>query len=663
MRGVLISLWFLVLMSAACTFTRAINDGKSAYDAKQYAIAVELLENEFLESDSNADKGHKAFLIGKSYQFMNDHRGALKWFQIAADKDYGSKAYLNLGFALKQNQQYPAAIKAFEEVNRLQGNRPEVTREINICRQASNWVKPNEELDIAVYDFGSNTDFSDYSPALYENDFVVFSSDREGGVGNEVYNWTGANFSDLYIVNKNGGAVQLFGSNFNTVHNEATIAFNQDQTEVFFTRCYAATEDLDDYCKILYSRFEDNFWTNPEALEFQEELRNYGHPALIENDSVLVFTVKMDDGSETYDLFYSFRSEEGWTLAEPMPTSINTDGNEKFPTSDGDTIYFSSDFLPGLGGLDIFKTYLRSNGSWAPPINLKAPFNSGTDDFGLVVDRTLKYSKDILQKGFFTSSRNYESNDDVYGYEIRRKEKPLEEEVEEVAEEKDFKVFLACRVVYNVYSIPDNPTSKLIDKVVLDGAKVNIDIGGKKLSFTTDKDGRFIEEVPVDIDMLLTASKSGYLNNVAKSSSKKITPDNDETSVTINVEIALDKLITDKEIVLENIYYDYAKWDIRSDAKPSLNKLAQILKNNPKLVIELSSHTDCRGNKSYNQNLSQKRAQSAVNYIISTGIPSRQMIPKGFGKELPAIACECDACTEDEHQTNRRTSFKILSYK
>lgn len=661
MRGVLISLFIVINIFSACTFTRAINDGRSAYEAKQYSVAVDLLEEEFLSSYSDTDKGLKAFMLGKSYSFMNDYRAAMKWYQVAADKDYGSKAYMNLGFALKQNQQYSAAIKAFEQVIRIEGNQPQVTREINICRQASNWLKPNEDIEINVFDFGSNTDFSDYSPVLFEDDYIVFSSDRDGGVSTDIYNWSGAYFSDLYIVDKKGGPIQLFGSNFNTEHNEATIAFNTDQTEVYFTRCYAATEDADDHCKILYSRFEENFWTNPEALEFQEEVRNYGHPTLIENDSVLVFTVKMNDGSESYDLFYSFRSEEGWTLAEPMPKSINTDGNEKFPTSDGDTIYFSSDYLPGLGGLDIFKTYLRSNGSWAPPINLKAPFNSGTDDFGLVIDRTENYAGDVLEKGFFSSTRNYESNDDIYGYEVRRKEKPLDEVVEKEEKQEDYKVYIACRVVYNIYDIPDNPTSKLVDKKTLEGAQVKMNINGEEQIFTTDKDGRFIEEVPFGKNFSLIASKSGYLNNVIAGNSNK-SPKPTETSVTINVEIPLDKLITDKEIVLENIYYDYAKWDIRSDAKPSLNKLSSILKNNPQLVIELSSHTDCRGNKAYNQNLSQKRAQSAVNYIISTGISGNQMIPRGFGKELPAVNCDCDNCSDEQHQTNRRTSFKILKY-
>ncbi len=652
----------LVFVGISCTFTKAIKNGTAAYDAKQYAVAVELLADEYESSESRSDQARMAFLMGKSYAFMNDFKASLKWYQRAAEKDYGSKAYLNLGFALKQNEDYKAAIKAFEEVIRLEGNRPEVTREINICRQASNWLKPNKHNETTVFDFGSNTDFSDYAPILYENNYIVFSSDREGGLSDEVYNWTGANFSDLYIVNKKGGPVQLFGSNFNTEHNEATIAFTKDQTEVYFTRCFADTEEADAHCKILYSQLENNFWTNPQPLAFQEELRNYGHPTLIENDSVLVFTVKMDDGSETYDLFYSFKDENGWTLAEPMPKSINTDGNEKFPTSDGDTIYFSSDYLPGLGGLDIFKTYLRSNGSWAPPINLKAPINSGTDDFGLVVDRTSTYVGDVLQKGYFTSSRNYQSNDDIYGFEVRRKEKVKEEIVEEVEKKPAYKVYLACRVVYNVYSIPDNPTSKLVDKKTLEGAQVELSFNNERLSFTTDQDGRFIEEVPSGVDIKLLASKSGYLNNVATTSSKNRAPAGIENAVTINVEIALDRLITDKEIVLENIYYDYAKWDIRTDAKPSLNKLSEILKNNPQLVIELSSHTDCRGNKAYNQNLSQKRAQSAVNYIISTGIPTAQMIPRGFGKEIPAVYCECNDCTEEEHQTNRRTSFKILKF-
>ena len=126
------------------------------------------------------------------------------------------------------------------------------------------------------------------------------------------------------------------------------------------------------------------------------------------------------------------------------------------------------------------------------------------------------------------------------------------------------------------------------------------------------------------------------------------------------VELVLDQIFKNKEIVLDNIYYDFDKSDIREDAKPTLNQLANTLKQNPSIKIQLSSHTDCRGNEGYNEELSQRRAQSAVDYLISLGINANRLIAKGYGESNPAVICNCSNCTEEEHQKNRRTTFKIL---
>ena len=139
-----------------------------------------------------------------------------------------------------------------------------------------------------------------------------------------------------------------------------------------------------------------------------------------------------------------------------------------------------------------------------------------------------------------------------------------------------------------------------------------------------------------------------------------IMPDADKSIMTINHTFVLDPIFRDKEIVLENIFYDYDQWYIREDAKPSLNQLATILKNNPQIRILLSSYTDCRGTEEYNLELSRKRAQAAVEYLASVGIPARRLESRGLGESSPVVLCECERCTEEEHQANRRTTFKII---
>ena len=156
------------------------------------------------------------------------------------------------------------------------------------------------------------------------------------------------------------------------------------------------------------------------------------------------------------------------------------------------------------------------------------------------------------------------------------------------------------------------------------------------------------------------ATHEGYLNNSEKFTSKGLGKDPANPIQKFEVEIVLDKIYKNKEITLENIYYNYDKWDIRTDAEPTLIKLAATLAENPAIKIQLSSHTDCRGKDDYNATLSQKRAESAVNFLISKGIPTERLVAKGYGESQPAVSCDCAKCTEDQHQANRRTTFKIL---
>jgi len=163
-----------------------------------------------------------------------------------------------------------------------------------------------------------------------------------------------------------------------------------------------------------------------------------------------------------------------------------------------------------------------------------------------------------------------------------------------------------------------------------------------------------------DKDYRIKASKIGYLNDFVNVSTKDLKIKKGELSKTINVELVLNKIFSNMEITLENIYYNFNKSDIREDAKPTLDSLSQLLINNPQIEVQLASHTDCRGDEQYNQILSQKRAESAVAYIVSKGVDNRRMQAKGFGKNALAINCNCDDCTEEQHQVNRRTTFKIL---
>jgi len=221
-----------------------------------------------------------------------------------------------------------------------------------------------------------------------------------------------------------------------------------------------------------------------------------------------------------------------------------------------------------------------------------------------------------------------------------------------------YNTYLSVRVVEIKYK-DDDPNKAIVGKTPIKGAELRIlaDVS-PGVEVVTDKSGRHTLQVLPSSSIKLVAKKTDYIANEKTISTLIYGPMTGDT--TINVEVALDKIQYDKEIVLESIYYDYNRWEIRKDAKPSLDTLKTILDLNPELNIQLASHTDCRGEVDYNLNLSQKRAESAVNYLISTGIDATRLKAKGMGKSAVEINCNCDDCTEEQHQQNRRTTFKIL---
>ena len=648
-----------------CGFTKKVNNGETAYGTKQYALATRLLMDEYDEARSEKDKSRKSFLLGKSYFYLKKDLESVNWYERAVMHNYGPEALNNLAYGYKSTGQYQKAIATFENLLQEVGNRPEVTREISICREAVRWINLTQEEYIVNRSY-VNSAQAEYAPAIYDNDFVVFTSDRGMSTGTDRYQWTGNKFSDLYIMSRDGSQVQQFEGSFNTGDNEGTACFSSDFNEAYFTRCYTEGQG-DAYCKLMVSYREGDFWTSPEVLPFVKEGFNYGQPTLIESDSVLIFSTKIDNSVPDYDLFYTVRLPNGaWDEPFRMPDIINTKGNEMFPTGDGDTLYFSSDYHPGLGGLDIFKTYLDDERKWTRPERLPVPINSPSDDFSYVVDKNASMGRNTLLKGFFSSSREGIGDDDIYVFEKVKIEKPVEEVVEEpVVEEptpRNISYYLAGKVVEPIYEEDNNPNTPVIAYRPVDRAGVRIVQDSITISnLRSDQSGFFLEQIEGESAYTLVAGKNRYLSNSMDFNTIGLTIDSLEEVVTINVEIIINKIYKGREIILSDIFYEFNEAYIREDAKPSLNRLVKLLNDNPDLRIQLSSHTDCRGELDFNQDLSQRRALSAVLYLIESGIDKERLVPRGYGETTPAIDCACDECTEDEHQANRRTAFTIIN--
>ncbi len=666
------------MMIVGCSYPERIRDGRTAYERKQYAVAAKMLEKEFNSSKESKDKGQKAFLIGNSYQRINDNENAIAWYKKAIDNGFGPNATIAYANALKENENYTDAELAFLSAGQLTGDIAEYKEKAAACQTAAEWLADinNSEFSVTHLDF--NTEASDYAPYIYKDNSLIFTSDRSASTGKDDYKWTGVNFSDLYTVNLDSKEVLPFSTDINTPFNEGTASFDKNYSTIYFTKCGASGNTGVDYCKIMTSKKNrEGNWSKPRIMSFVNGAFNYAHPYFAEDENRLYFSSDRSGGMGKSDLYYVQKTDDGWGEPVSLGRLVNTEQDEKFPIVYKDTLYFASDGHVGMGGLDIFYSPKNRN-SFAKPTNLKPPLNTGGDDFGLIIDA--EKSTDVTLLGYFSSTRK-EGNgkDDIYQFERVRKTPvlpPMPVDTTPIVIVPDppkpdpkpdpipdppkivYEFKLLGKVFEKIYENPSDPNSTILGNRPLPNASISMRYQGEVVRFTSDENGEFRTTLSEKTRYQFLASKTDYFS---KSNSVSTDARDERNPIrTYEVSFVLDRLFKNKEINLEDIYYDFDKWNIRPDAEPPLNNLVQILQENPSIRIQLASHTDCRGEETYNKTLSQKRAQSAVDYLISRGIAPTRLSAKGYGEESPAVQCSCNSCTEEEHQANRRTTFKVV---
>ena len=374
------------------------------------------------------------------------------------------------------------------------------------------------------------------------------------------------------------------------------------------------------------------------AFPYNSDNFSVGHPAISADGTKLIFSSNMPGGSGQSDLYISERINGEWQKPINLGAEINTFGNEVFPFLANDsTLFFSSDGHEGYGGLDIFESNMV-NGKWTTPWNLKLPLNSPYDDFSIVFNRN-------LTDGFFSSNRpGGLGSDDIYVFRKYHRTPGVQ-----VPEKPKEVIPLISGLVKDKKTLAplDSATVFLLNKQT-----------GEVLVLKTNRDGYFEAPIVKGVTYIAKAMKSNYFDDCLS-----IIIPTDEASVKIKTpkDLLLDKYALNKTFVIENIYYDLDKWFIRDDAKPSLNKLVGLLNQYP-INVEIGSHTDSRASAKYNIQLSQKRADAAVKYLISKGIDAKRLTYKGYGETMLINRCADGVkCTEAEHQANRRTEFKITS--
>ena len=619
---------------------------KKSFENEEYETAIEEFKED-LEDDPNSPVAN--YYIAESYRRSNRIKEAKDYYAKAIEGGYADdEMELHYAKSLKVNEEY-------DEARRVLRSYIEYTTVEPFVARAENELRNLDKLDSIQLDVRKievtpadaiNTENAEYSPYFYNNE-LYFSSTRET---ESVFKGNGSGFSDLYKVQANGlildgGTVQPLEDFINEQGiNEGTIAFSPDGNTMVFAKGNSGKKGGRPDVDLFISEKKNGTWTQPQAMPINSPDWE-SSPVFNQAGTVIYFASNRPGGEGGIDLYRTSKNDRGrWANVSNLGAPINTPENEMFPyVSPDNKLYFSSDGHAGFGMLDMFEAVRQ--GGVTNVRNLGPSMNTPYDDFGLI------YS-DFPYEGFFASNRpGGRGDDDIYTF------------VDNTPDLKEVQYVLKG----TTYSLDKDSTRSL-----LGGVRVDLyDAEGKIINdVTTGRGGVYEFTIDPEKEYTLLGNKVDFLAGRNALSTRGETVDKATlTERSFTKEFVVDLDLTKIEIAItelfkvENVFYDLAKWDIRPDAALELDKLVQFLKDNPGVSIELSSHTDSRDNDDNNMILSQKRAESAVNYMVSRGIAKSRMTPKGYGETVLINECANDVpCTEEQHQENRRTEFKIINY-
>jgi outer membrane protein OmpA-like peptidoglycan-associated protein len=618
---------------------------------------------------------------------------------------------------LKVQGEYQRALMVYEKYMMM---KPE-DQYIRKYLQDGNWAEQivRDSSLYTITNSAINSESSDFAPCFVEGK-VMFSSARGQGRGkNNIYNWTDQSYLNLFTAEVQSDSslnnVQLADSEANSRFHEGTVAYDEQNKEMFFTRNFfykgKKVEGSDGRLNlaIFHGSYENGELGRLKEFPFNDEEYSIGHPTLTPDGQTMYFTSDMPGGIGGTDIYKTQRNGDFWSDPVNLGPEINTPNDEMFPYMDAKgVLHFASNGHPGLGGLDLF--YIDAAGEVK---NFGYPVNSSFDDFALITFANGK-------GGYFSSNRpGGVGDDDIYEFVIRQSEKITisgivldaqtkkeiknatillkdenNEEVLQVVANTDSLGYYSFDVdfdkTYTIIGVKNGYFQEEIQLITnersgyIDGANLEL----MKYSYASEghvlraSDGEPIEGAMVTlydenrevISQMPTLVDGSYFFGLEKEKkyfleanhppypAQEIVLDTRGRPATIMYsDFRLFMLEAGTVVRLDNIYYDYNKATLRPESEQELDKLVKILKDNPGMIIELSSHTDARGTDAYNLSLSKRRAQSAVNYLLKKGIAKSRLQPKGYGESKLLNRCKNNVeCTEEEHQLNRRTEFKIL---
>ena len=629
--------------------TAKLRDADEAYDRGEYydaSVIYRKIYNKLRKREDRWLRGEVAFRMGLCHRALNQSSRAAAAFQNALRYEYeDSIALFYLAEAQHHQGKWNEAIKNYKAYLEINPGYEPALQGIRGCELAPKWKRDGSRYHVHSAKL-FNSRRADFCPMFLDasGDQIYFTSSNEKATGEKYSEITGTKKCDIFYSKKDEKGkwtrpVPAEGS-LNSEHDEGCTSFTPDGMTMYFAR--AVRKNAPSNVEIYTSQRSEAKWSDPQRFEITADtLSSYDDPAVSADGNWLYFVSDMPGGQGGTDIWRINLKDKHGTL-QNLGDQINTPGNERFPYSRTDSVlYFSSDGHPGMGGLDIFKATLQPSGKWFVE-NMGVPMNSAYDDFGITF-------RSDSESGYFSTNR-----DDARGYDhIYYFEKP------------DLKIWISGYVLDK----DDEPVPNAIIRIVGDDGS-NQKAAGKP-------DGSFRFDLQRGVNYVMLAGANGYLNG--KQQFRSDTTEED-------AEYAVDFILAaiNKPQVIEHIFYDYDKASLRPESKEALDGMVQVMKDNPNISIEMAAHTDRIGSDRYNNDLSERRAKSVVDYLVQHGIAADRLKPAGYGKQRPKTVTKrinsqypqfAEGTVLDEKfietlsdedkaaadQINRRTEFQVLS--
>lgn len=621
------------------------NKADKEYDRFAYIDAIKTYERMYERGYKSPDMLLK---LANAYYFNGDLENAAKYYKelYAAETILKPEFYYRFAQSLKSIKEYEKADEMMARFNKENGN--DLRAKLALTQKDYLEVIKKNSGRYIIENAGINSEYSDYGSSYYKENLVFTTARDTGNFVKRMDPWTGEGFTNLYqsSIDADGSLkdVRRAFKNLNTKFHESTPVFTKDGTTVYFTRNNynngkrGKNANETTLLKVYKATLKGESWDAITELPFNSDNYSVAHPALSFDEKTMYFASDMPGTLGQSDIYKVSINDDGtFGTPENLGKTINTEGRETFPFStEKNELYFASDGHPGLGGLDVFVSKARQDGSFKEVLNVGEPLNSSKDDFGFLFNTNTKI-------GYVTSNRDGGlGGDDIYkAKETRPIEYPCEQ-------------FLAGTVA-------DVETGEMIEN-----AKVSLYDSSYKLlkSATTNAKGEFdFGEVDCEAKYYIKTEKEAYNTDEI---STTIADNTGKTIVPVTIEKTLKKVTVGDDIAkvfgIKIIYFDLNKYNIRPDAALELSKILDVMVQNPTIKIDIRSHTDSRNTAAYNEKLSERRAASTKEWLIQNGVNQSRLTAKGYGESQLVNKCADGVeCTEEEHQANRRSEFVIVS--